>query len=759
LTGNRSNTVIKVPLSSTEYYLIENRQFVPFKTDYYEVTTEDNVYSYPVYDTVHSSVMFMLWDSLCADDKCEHIIYNSNKTKGIITNTSSFDIGLPGFGVCIWHVDEKVINQKMEYNGINNNINRRGVDLEEADGIEDIGVELSNLISTIYLYGGPEDFFPHKDFKKNQYVNKLTPYNYHPEGSNTDRFFSTHTNTGGYTGITIEVDTFPSASKMHEYANTSAWQMGLLEKIGVFAADSFKIIVKWALSQGFWPQPIGSFSGPKNLASIDSTIYTISNSGVIIGFSHDGDTGRAFSDSTLHARGYRNPGTPSVSGKSLVFVSDTLGTSGRRFLHRFNTADTTDTLLAVLSGQSVTTSVSAIGDTFFLGTSAGRLFKIAAGVRDSLTLPPGKSVSAIACDTQRLYAVCGNAVFKVSRASWSVTASQTLPALNAGRIKMAVGDIAQNRQGLEIVMNDTRGNVVLLDSGLTMLTGWPVKIEASGAVPPALGDVDGDRLLDIVIPGKNKIYALNYTGTHLTRWPHIVAKRDSTPDGPASVGQFTAAASLSDIDGNGDMEVFVPAPNGNLMILDGDARAFEFTAGAKVMDRKLSFGGLPGPSCLVKNIDTDSAAGVSEHIEIFVQNTEGWVSGFNIRLSGRESTAWSTEGGGLSRTFVYAGPLLPYSEDAGDIGIDTLFTYPNPTRTGNLVVKYKLSKSARKVRLKLFNAAGDLVMKKDNLPGSALWSHYPVSLKKIAPGMYMLKLEAQARGGSAFKFTKVGILK
>jgi len=39
----------------------------------------------------------------------------------------------------IWHIDENVINEKISTNTINDDINHRGVNLEEADGPQDIG--------------------------------------------------------------------------------------------------------------------------------------------------------------------------------------------------------------------------------------------------------------------------------------------------------------------------------------------------------------------------------------------------------------------------------------------------------------------------------------------------------------------------------------------------------------------------------------------------------------------------------------------
>ena len=57
---------------------------------------------------------------------------------------SGYDRFLPGSGALIWHIDTDVINQWVHYNRVNNNEARKGVDLEEASGTQDLDVWGSN---------------------------------------------------------------------------------------------------------------------------------------------------------------------------------------------------------------------------------------------------------------------------------------------------------------------------------------------------------------------------------------------------------------------------------------------------------------------------------------------------------------------------------------------------------------------------------------------------------------------------------------
>ncbi len=82
-----ADTVLKVPLSGSEYLLLENRQRDP--------------------------------DGDGMNDEGER------------------DWGLPGSGVLIWHIDQGVIARNRPSNTVNADDSHRGVDLEEADGIQD----------------------------------------------------------------------------------------------------------------------------------------------------------------------------------------------------------------------------------------------------------------------------------------------------------------------------------------------------------------------------------------------------------------------------------------------------------------------------------------------------------------------------------------------------------------------------------------------------------------------------------------------
>ncbi|MEK9136274.1 MAG: hypothetical protein AAB393_04060, partial [Bacteroidota bacterium] len=134
-----ADTVYRVPISAQEYYLVENRNRDPQRNGQKVFSTfrgVNRVQTFPR-DTVGFNAFDL--DSLA----------------GVVTDVEDLDWSLPGGvdqnstfydgGVLIWHIDEAVIAQGLQTNGVNANPQRRGVDLEEADGSQDIGQQYGFL--------------------------------------------------------------------------------------------------------------------------------------------------------------------------------------------------------------------------------------------------------------------------------------------------------------------------------------------------------------------------------------------------------------------------------------------------------------------------------------------------------------------------------------------------------------------------------------------------------------------------------------
>jgi len=150
----------KVPISANEYFLLENRQQNP----------DDSVDPY----SGAPSYSFNLLPEGEQDYYPDYPLlpffnFMENRYKG-----SEWDFMLPGLGgpllpgqsqpldgsgMLIWHIDENVIaanfDTGFEMNRVNADASHKGVDLEEADGIEQLDTGLFDY----YKYGGPNDSF------------------------------------------------------------------------------------------------------------------------------------------------------------------------------------------------------------------------------------------------------------------------------------------------------------------------------------------------------------------------------------------------------------------------------------------------------------------------------------------------------------------------------------------------------------------------------------------------------------------------
>ncbi|MCX6844044.1 MAG: T9SS type A sorting domain-containing protein [candidate division WOR-3 bacterium] len=124
-------TIIKIPITPDEYFLLENRQVDVKQPDTIDVDVEDGVV--------------------------------------IAVGGNEYDFFQPGSGVLIWHIDRKVLADYGPYNAVNVDPAHKGVDLEEGDGVQDYDVpywqsrapdyEIYGYKYDPFLKGGYNDWF------------------------------------------------------------------------------------------------------------------------------------------------------------------------------------------------------------------------------------------------------------------------------------------------------------------------------------------------------------------------------------------------------------------------------------------------------------------------------------------------------------------------------------------------------------------------------------------------------------------------
>jgi M6 family metalloprotease-like protein len=179
LAASISDTVIlKVPLNSSEYYLVENRI-----RDAYD---NGSTITYTIGDIVITKTF--------PNDTTGYRSFDVDSLSGVVIDVDEFDWAVPGNGIVIWHIDENVINEKIAENKVNTDKNRRGVDIEEADGVQDIGEVFYTIFGDQVIGEGTEEDFWHKDNPATLFTNRFAK----------DTRPNTLTNTGANSLITIK---------------------------------------------------------------------------------------------------------------------------------------------------------------------------------------------------------------------------------------------------------------------------------------------------------------------------------------------------------------------------------------------------------------------------------------------------------------------------------------------------------------------------------------------------------------------------
>lgn len=143
VSGLSDTTILKIPINNQEYFLVENRQRDALSNGAKVVVVNNGI---------QRTISF-------PKDTTGFYSYDIRALDGVVINVDEFDWALPGNGIVIWHIDENIIKENIFSNTINANSSSRGVDVEEADGIQDIGVEFQTIFGDILVGEGTEEDF------------------------------------------------------------------------------------------------------------------------------------------------------------------------------------------------------------------------------------------------------------------------------------------------------------------------------------------------------------------------------------------------------------------------------------------------------------------------------------------------------------------------------------------------------------------------------------------------------------------------
>ncbi|MEE8437477.1 MAG: T9SS type A sorting domain-containing protein, partial [Candidatus Neomarinimicrobiota bacterium] len=151
LSAVEKNALIKIPINDNEYFLLENR------SNWYRsgVSIDSARFSIWQETGIYPPFIEVLMDSI------QLVIEN-----GVILSVQNYNLGLPASGLLIWHIDEQKIRDGLGSYTVNSQRDHRGIDLEEADGAQDIGHISTLLFDPSSGYFGDMWFTGNREYER-----------------------------------------------------------------------------------------------------------------------------------------------------------------------------------------------------------------------------------------------------------------------------------------------------------------------------------------------------------------------------------------------------------------------------------------------------------------------------------------------------------------------------------------------------------------------------------------------------------------
>lgn len=205
ISSGIQNSIVKIPISADEYFLIENRN------NWYRHGVSIDSARYAVWEKTNEYPSFI--------DVLVDSVGEKKNEFGVITDIPNYDLGLPASGLLIWHIDEKKINEGFDSFSINADRKHRGIDLEEADGAQDIGYVSNLLTDPSSGYWGDMWFAENKEY-----------FRANAEGNMDFSSFTypnTKSNSGANSGINIS--NISKAGKAMSFTLSSSYDMAFLK--------------------------------------------------------------------------------------------------------------------------------------------------------------------------------------------------------------------------------------------------------------------------------------------------------------------------------------------------------------------------------------------------------------------------------------------------------------------------------------------------------------------------------------------------
>jgi M6 family metalloprotease-like protein len=696
----------KISITEREYFLIENRQqnpdgsyFVNANNDTLVTFTFPTIEDQEVYEPGHpfaGEPRFMFMEN--SYEGCEWDFYLPGYGFGD-------DPELDGSGILIWHIDENIIEANFSANFNNNSVNgdaaHKGVDLEEADGIQHM-----DSINEFAL-GSKDDSYRDGN---NTYFGKMYP---------EPGVLSLPTSESYYGGSQIEVYDISSSDHIMTFGVRFGWYLDSdytgenpynAAVVNFDDEDDLEI---------FYPMPDGSIYIWKNYILIDD--YPLFFHPLAAYYAYD-KFSQTFIIPTYNAEQSLSRAC-FLNNENLIYPPFVGLTWAGNPVVNSNEDSPYRALLPFHEIESQN-SVIKLYDSF--------LEEI-----DEIAFENELIASNLMLKNDVLYSITSNSSsqfeFKITDLNSLNTASVPLSDMGGEAVIEASIMADVDRDDLdELIITTTDTLLYLYGQDGVLRSGFPVKIPLVSTSLPAVADVDGNGYLDVIIGGLNNFAVIDKNGD--------ISRSHLGIESPDSLYSAPGLLAL-DIDGDQQLE------------LAGCMSMNRFTAWENLNNN--TFGmkrGYPvslGDFCanypIPVNVDDTNST-------IYFASDNGTMYKHDLPVALPE-IVWQSEYADLQRTACYNGELPENTFASSSVFLkDQTYVYPNPLsvifnssifngnlREQTLTVKIMTGIDAQ-VKLRVFDIAGNLVLTDKTYCEAYIDNCILIKADKLSSGIYFANL-------------------
>jgi len=680
-------TLLKVPISSKEYFLVENRQQDAKKDDLILTIKKGN----QIYKKTIQKDTSGLFNFQPTDIK-----------GGVVIDVDEFDAAVPGNGFVIWHIDENIIESSISSNSINADLYNKGIDIEEADGIQDIGETFSSIFGSFIGEGDRFDFW-YKGNKAKLYKGIFSPTS--KPNSNA--------NSGSNSLVTI--DSFSDTGN----------KMSLNVK---YKTENLSLLNRSKLSQLISPSSF-VFHKSGSIGITEHNYVSVRNNSDLLTYNADGSfVSRIlnFSDFDLAVGYHKDLNITTVIGvKEKALASAFVGFIWQRIVNLPSFASTG----AVLQKEGVNTTK------IYIGSSDGNVMTVDYKYLLGHTVTDPIKTQKIVNEPIKQIVVSQNKISVISSTKY-IDANNNIIAIPDSSEMLAV---LQNANGKQTgIILSKRNTFYIVEDGRitsTFLVNSSNKIKTF-----TLSDLKNNGNPLILVADGKYIKAYSVLGVQQENFPL------QSPDGST----FLQSLISTDIDYDGHSEIIASSTNGNVYCFDGKTE--------KGIRFSISAGPNKALAPILVNYDTKLVTTETKNIASLVSiDGNNLLNIYSIAADSLKNS-WNGKYVDFSSNNVIA--VKSKETPNADFFPNTkAYNWPNPVYGSNTKIRYYVSENST-ATVKIFDLAGDLVTTLNGKAAGGMDNEIEWEVGKIQSGVYYANLEVVGISGkSANKIIKIAVIK